>query len=138
VKPSISCVKSCDALAVTDEIFFDYFIHNLTFPPLFSFCLHIRALLEAHTPSPPGPHHAACAVAKVLPCWVPVQVLFAMRAVWYPPSQAAVFPPFLFFFGSGCVCSYELPCSCLRLLCMLADSDSGKIVIPEPAPLFDL
>jgi hypothetical protein len=28
---------------------------------------------------PPGPRYAACAVAKVLPCWVPVQVLFAMR-----------------------------------------------------------
>jgi hypothetical protein len=28
---------------------------------------------------PPGPRPAACAVAKVLPCWVPVLVLFAMR-----------------------------------------------------------
>ena len=39
VKPSISCVKSCDALLISDVTFFDYFIHILTFPlppPLWS------------------------------------------------------------------------------------------------------
>jgi len=67
---------------------------------------------------PPGPRHAACAVAKVLPCRVPVLVLFAMRGPsgirplkpLYFTCVLVLFKKWLFFLMIslvvGCICVF--------------------------------